>query len=68
MITKSVGVFGKDYKYIEAQPTKWEDVVREAAEMIKSASKSEDKKGANRENKERTKNATTKVHKTNKKK
>lgn len=61
-------IYGKDYKYIEAQPTKWEDVVREAAEMIKSASKSEDKKGANRENKERTKNATTKVHKTNKKK
>ena len=28
-------IYGKDYKYIEAQPTKWEDVVREAAEMIK---------------------------------
>lgn len=57
-------IYGKDYKYIEAQPTKWEDVVREAAEMIKSANESEVKKGEERP----IKNATMKAQKTNKKK
>ena len=29
--------YGKDYQYVEVQPTKWEDVVREASVMIRES-------------------------------
>ena len=35
--------YGKDYQYVEAQPTKWEDVVREASDMIRESKETRSK-------------------------
>lgn len=40
-------IYGKDYKYIETNSTKWEDVVQEASDMIKQ-SKEKNKEKENR--------------------
>lgn len=37
-------IYGKDYQYIETKSTKWEDVVREAAEMINMSEEYKTKK------------------------
>ena len=39
-------IYGKDYEYIEANPTKWEDVIQEAVNMIKESKEHKQKRDA----------------------
>ena len=45
-------IYGKDYEYIEANPTKWEDVIQEAVNMIKESKEHHQKEAPKTKNTE----------------
>lgn len=52
-------IYGKDYEYIEANPTKWEDVIQEAVNMIKESKEHHQKETPKTKNAEQNKTTDT---------
>ena len=53
-------IYGKDYEYIEANPTKWEDVIQEAVNMIKESKEHHQKEPPKTKNPEQNRTKDTK--------